>query len=100
MKFKSLLEGLVIGVPLVFGTVDNSNTSYASESSNAPIASVIRVGSYQKPKLNYEDQAFESEVWSRYFNFSEGAILLYLSYSLFKRLGNLKSDDSLTKFIN
>jgi len=86
MKFKSMLEGLVIGVPLVLGTVDNTNISYASETNNVPIASIVRIRAYEKPKLNKEDQAFEGEVWSRYGNFCEGAILLYLSYSLAKKI--------------
>jgi len=83
MKIKSVLEGLVLSAPLVFGSIDIPNSN-AYENNNPSAGSVCFVRGNHGRKLNEEDQAFEHKVWSIYGCVAYGAVCLYLLPKLYK----------------
>ena len=93
MKFKGMLEGLVVSVPLVFGSPDLSqNKVYSSETTRVPVASTFCIGRSEKSHLNLEDQAFQNHVWFNYTLFCGEAFLLYIGYSAVRRLLEYKDN--------
>jgi hypothetical protein len=101
MNIKSVLEGLVISIPLVFGNVDISSSSsnaYADKLNNPPKSSACFVNRASPRKLNEEDQAFENRVWGIYRISVVEVLLLYSGFRLYKSLRKIgrsgSKDDS------
>ncbi|VVB78144.1 Uncharacterised protein [uncultured archaeon] len=89
MKFKGMLEGLVLSVPLVFGNPGAVDTYAGTD--NIPMALTNLSLHHQKSNLNSQDQAFENRVWFNYALFAGEAFLLYTGYSAVRRLLETKN---------